>query len=101
MAHSVLETLLPAALVNSAIVVSVHPVAIFEVVGPAAFVDVTIRVGELTLIRGLPIAPLALVARSVFPLHGARAMSKSSSPLAKVGGSRARKCVHVSVFGPI
>ena len=63
---------------------SVDSVATHEIAGPAALVNVSIRVDELAIPAGLVAAPGTAIRGAIRPLHFALAMAHTPEPLPDV-----------------
>ena len=67
----------------------VYAIPAHQVTGPTAFVDIIVRVGELTIPACLVTVPGAHIVRTVSPGHVALAVAHTTEPSAVIGGSAA------------
>ena len=84
---SVLEIILPHALILGPIHVLVNTTAVRFVISPVSIVDVAVHVDKATLAMSPVLSPLATVLSSVVPGLLAKAISETSLPLTGVNGT--------------
>lgn len=85
---TMLQVILPDALILGSIHVTVRASTISFVKGPETFVDVTVSVHEFALAMSSVVFPLANIFCTIGPLLLSEPVSKTSFPLARVHSAR-------------
>ncbi len=87
----------PLPTIHCSVCVPVNSVTAHHIAGPASFINLAIRIGELSIPTRLIAQPHALITCTIGPLHSALSVAHASEPLACVARIRALVDMHLDV----